>query len=429
MLYQLYEMQHAAMAPFRLAARAGAEFWLQNGNPLADTALGRQAKAGLHLFERLTRRYTKPDFGITSTEIDGRQVPVQETVVWEKPFCRLLHFKKSMEAPRSEQKLLIVAPMSGHFATLLRGTVEGMLPHHDVYITDWADARNVPARDGAFDLDDYTDYVISMLHHLGERATVMAVCQPSVPVLAAVSLMSARHDPLRPASMILMGGPVDTRNNPTAVNKMAQQKGESWFRRNMVLEVPAPHAGVGRKVYPGFVQLVGFMSMNTNRHVSAHRDLYWNLVDGDMVSAEKLQEFYDEYMSVMDLAAEFYLQTVERVFINQRLAKGTYHYRGELIDPACITDVALLTVEGERDDITGPGQTQAAHRICTGLPSDMQSDHVQPDVGHYGVFSGRRFLSDVVPVINGFMARHAVQAASGAAAKGKNGKGAGQAKG
>ena len=406
MLYQLYEMQHAAMAPWRLAARAQSEFWLHEGNPLSKTHLGRQAKASLHMFERLTRRYAKPTFDILHTETAEGRIEIAEDVVWSRPFCRMLHFRK-LDFAGSQKKLLIVAPMSGHFATLLRNTVEGMLPEHDVYITDWADARNVPANTGSFDLDDYTDYVIDMLHHLGERADVMAVCQPSVPVMVAVSLMNKRDDALVPLSMILMGGPVDTRFNPTAVNKLAQEKGLDWFKNNMISDVPPPHAGVGRKVYPGFLQLMGFMSMNANRHITAHRDLYWHMFDGDVQSADKLQEFYDEYMSVMDLSAEFYLQTVDRVFIKQGLAKGTYHYRDELITPASITKTALLTIEGERDDITGPGQTQAAHKLCSSLPAEMLHDHVQKGVGHYGVFSGRRFISDVVPVINSFTAKHA----------------------
>jgi poly(3-hydroxybutyrate) depolymerase len=235
---------------------------------------------------------------------------------------------------------------------------------------------------------------------------VMAVCQPSVPVLVAVSLMNARDDALKPLSMILMGGPVDTRFNPTAVNKLAQEKGIDWFRANTISPVPAPHKGMGRKVYPGFLQLAGFMSMNANRHVTAHRDLYWHLVEGDVRSADKLRDFYDEYLSVMDLSAEFYLQTVQRVFIDQGLARGTYHYRGELVTPSSITSTALLTIEGERDDITGPGQTQAAHKLCSSLPEAMKADHVQKGVGHYGVFSGRHYLRDVVPVINSFTDAH-----------------------
>jgi poly(3-hydroxybutyrate) depolymerase len=405
MLYQLFEMQHAAMAPFRLAARAGADFWLNDANPMIDTRMAKQAKASLHMFERLTRRYAKPHFDIDVVKSKDGLADIEETVVWQKPFCRLLHFRKK-DAVAGEKKLLIVAPMSGHFATLLRNTVQGMLPHFDVYVTDWADAREVPVSDGAFDLDDYTDYVIEMLHHMGERAMVMAVCQPSVPVLVAVSLMNARDDALKPLSMILMGGPVDTRFNPTAVNKLAQEKGIDWFRAHMISPVPAPNRGVGRKVYPGFLQLASFMSMNANRHVTAHRDLYWHLVEGDTNSADKLRHFYDEYLSVMDLTAEFYLQTVDRVFIQQALARGTYHYRGEHVLPAAITATALLTIEGERDDITGPGQTQAAHVLCASLPDSMKADHVQKGVGHYGVFSGRHFLREVVPVITAFTAQH-----------------------
>ena len=405
MLYQMFEMHHHAMAPFRQAAKVGAEFWLNAGNPLSETAFGRQAKASLHMFERLTRRYHKQSFDIDHTLTAEGLVDVEEHVVWEKPFCRMLHFRK-VGFHTAQKKLLLVAPMSGHFATLLRSTVEGMLPDHDVYVTDWVDARHVPANAGRFDLDDYTDYVIEMLHHLGERASVMAVCQPSVPVLVAVSAMNAKQDPLAPLSMILMGGPVDTRFNPTAVNNLAKEKGLGWFENHLLSVVPAPYAGQGRKVYPGFLQLAGFMSMNAGRHVTAHRDMFWHVVEGEHQSVEKIQDFYDEYLSVMDLSAEFYLQTVERVFITQDLALGTYRYRGELIDPSAITRTALLTIEGERDDITGPGQTQAAHTLCSGLPDEMKADHVQKGVGHYGVFSGKRFRSDVVPVITTFVASH-----------------------
>jgi poly(3-hydroxybutyrate) depolymerase len=405
MLYQLYEMQHAAFAPWRLAARAGREFWMSNGNPFSDTAFGKHAKASLHMFERLTRRYGKPTFGIDHVKIGDQVFGVEEQVVWQKPFCNLLHFAKK-DFSKPQQKLLIVAPMSGHFATLLRNTVEGMLPEHDVYITDWVDARDVPVSHGGFDLEDYTDYVIEMLHHLGEHSSVMAVCQPSVPVLVAVSLMHQHDDPLVPKSMILMGGPVDTRSNPTAVNKLAQENELEWFRAKMLSVVPAPHAGAGRKVYPGFLQLAGFMSMNADRHMTAHRDMFWHVAEGDMHSAEKLQDFYDEYLSVMDLTAEFYLQTVERVFIEQQLPRGTYKHRGELVTPSAVTKTALLTIEGERDDITGPGQTQAAHGLCSSLPAEKQQDHLQMGVGHYGVFSGRRFFTDVVPVIDAFTAKH-----------------------
>jgi poly(3-hydroxybutyrate) depolymerase len=406
MLYQIFEMQHAALAPMRQFARAGREFWLNTANPLSDTSFGRQAKASLHMFERMTRRYGKPSFDIDHVTIGGELVEVEERVVWEKPFCRVLHFKKSDGSGAKQKKLLIVAPMSGHFSTLLRSTVEGMLQQHDVYVTDWVDAKDVPVTAGRFDLDDYTDYVIEILHHFGERATVMAVCQPAVPVMVAVALMHQRKDELRPLSMVLMGGPVDTRHNPTAVNKLAQEKGLSWFENRMLVTVPESHGGRGRKVYPGFLQLTGFIAMNPDKHANAHRDLYWHMVEGDEASAEKVETFYDEYMSVMDLAAEFYLQTIDRVFVQQCLAKNTYHYRGEHVTPSSITETALLTIEGERDDITGPGQTQAALALCSNIPDGMKAEHIQEGVGHYGVFSGRRFLKDVVPLLNDFLAKH-----------------------
>jgi poly(3-hydroxybutyrate) depolymerase len=407
MFYQLYEMHHAAMLPFRMAAKAQSAFWLNEANPLASTSFGKSAKAGLAMFERMTRRYPKPIFDIVACEMNGDTVDIAEEVVWEKPFCRLLHFRKTDSYVKPQKKILMVAPMSGHYATLLKSTVEAMLPHFDVYLTDWLDARDVPASVGPFDLDDYTDYLFEMFKHMGERVHVMAVCQPSVPVLAAVSLMAARKDPLRPLSVVLMGGPIDTRCSPTAVNTLAQSKGETWFKNNVLMDVPPNHTGFGRKVYPGFLQLAGFMSMNADRHLDQHRKLYWHLVEGDEYGANKIEEFYDEYMSVMDLAAEFYLQTVERVFINQRLPLGTYHYRGELVQPALIKDTALLTVEGERDDISGVGQTRGAHDLCTGLAEKDKAHHLQMGVGHYGVFSGTRFTRDVAPLIRSFMDTHA----------------------
>ncbi len=407
MLYHLYEMQHAAMAPFRMAAKAQSAFWLNEANPLAATDMGKRAKAGLTMFERLTRRYAKPNFDIDTTVVDGATVDVIEEVVWQRPFCNLLHFRKA-EAPKTPQKkILMVAPMSGHFATLLKSTVEAMLPKFDVYVTDWQDARDVPAAAGKFGLDDYTDYVIDALHFLGERVHTMAVCQPSVPVLVATSLMASRKDDLRPLSMVLMGGPIDTRCSPTVVNKLARDKGVDWFEKNVIMEVPATHQGAGRKVYPGFLQLAGFIAMNPERHLKAHRNLYLDLVEGHVRAASKVEEFYDEYMSVMDLAAEFYLETVERVFVHQRLPHGTYHYRGELINPGLITDTALLTIEGERDDISGLGQTRATHDLCTGLPDTMKMHHLQLGVGHYGVFSGSRFEHDIAPRIASFMDAHA----------------------
>ena len=407
MLYHFYEMNHAAVAPWRTAVEAGMAYWDSAANPFAQTPFGRSAAASLHLFERMTRRYGKPEFGIHETFVGNRQVAIHQDVIWQMPFCNLIHFRKEDgRLGKHQQKVLIVAPMSGHYATLLRNTVEAMLPSHDVYITDWADARNVPLAQGSFDLDDYTDYVINMLHHLGERAHVMAVCQPSVPVMAAVSLMSERDDPLVPKTMILMGGPIDTRCNPTGVNKLAENKGVDWFRNNVIMTVPFPLPGMGRMVYPGFLQLTGFMTMNLDRHMTAHRELFWHLVEGDGDSVDKHQDFYDEYMSVMDLNADFYLQTVERVFIHHDLPSGTYAYRGHTIAPQKIKRTALLTVEGEKDDISGVGQTHAAHTILAGLPAEMKHHHLQLGVGHYGVFSGSRFRKDVVPVISDVIARH-----------------------
>ena len=363
--------------------------------------------ASLEMFERVTRRYGKPAFDIVETVVKGKTVPVSEYELLKKPFCSLIHFRKEWPKgarPAKLDNVLIVAPMSGHYATLLRGTVEAMLPHADVYITDWLDARHAPLTAGTFDLDDYIDYLIEMFHELGPGAHVMAVCQPSVPVLAAVSVMSDNDDPCVPKSMILMGGPIDTRRNPTAVNALAVRRGTDWFRRNVIVKVPFPQEGAFRDVYPGFMQLTGFMTMNLDRHIDAHRELFWHLVDGDGDSAEKHREFYDEYMSVMDLTAEFYLQTVEKVFVRQDLARGTFHHRDKLVNPAAISKTALMTVEGEKDDISGVGQTQAAHVLCTSLPAKKRLHHLQKSVGHYGVFNGSRFRSEVVPRIVSFMA-------------------------
>jgi poly(3-hydroxybutyrate) depolymerase len=408
MLYYLYELNHAAVAPWRAAANFGRFFWKNPGNPLSGTYIGRSVAASLDVFERVTRRYGKPEFGITATRINDTDYRVIEEVEWERPFCRLLHFRidAGQSLPKRE-KLLIVSPMSGHYATLLRGTVEAMLPEADVYITDWADARQVELAKGHFDLDDYIDYLLEMIHHLGPGSHIMAVCQPSVPVLAAVALMNAANDPDVPASMVLMGGPIDTRRNPTAVNKLAVERGTDWFRRNVIVQVPLPHPGYMREVYPGFLQLTGFMTMNLDRHIDAHRDLFWHLVQGDGDSADKHDEFYDEYLSVMDLTAEFYLQTVEKVFIEHALARGVFSHRNTPVNPAAITRTALMTVEGERDDISGVGQTEAAHDLCSALPPTMRLHHLQPRVGHYGVFNGSRFREEIAPKIVGFINAHA----------------------
>jgi poly(3-hydroxybutyrate) depolymerase len=409
--YQLYEFNHAALAPWRAFADVTRLTFQNPLNPLSETTLGRSVAATAELFERTTRRYGKPAFGLATTEVDGRKVAVSEAVAWSRPFCSLLHFRRDLPEGRpADPKVLIVAPLSGHYATLLRGTVEAMLPAHEVYITDWADARGVPLAAGRFDLDDYIDYVVEMLAHLGPGAHVIGVCQPSVPVLAAVALMSEDRHPDLPASMTLMGGPIDTRLAPTAVNKLAKAKGTDWFARNVVMTVPFPHAGFMRRVYPGFLQLSGFMSMNLDRHVTAHRELFQHLVHGDGDSAEKHREFYDEYLAVMDLTAEFYLQTVDTVFVRHALPNGQMTHRGRPVRTEAIRRTALLTVEGERDDISGVGQTKAAHALCTNLSYDKKQHWLQPKVGHYGVFNGSRFRAEIQPRIADFIRKHALPA-------------------
>lgn len=404
-LYWLYELSHAALSPSRAFADVAKLYFNNPLNPFSRTPFGKTMAATAELFERATRRYGKPEWNIDTTLVGGERVPVHVNCVWERPFCRLLHFERVFErVPKHPQpKILIVAPMSGHYATLLRGTVEAFLPNHDVYITDWVDARMVPLSEGRFDLDDYIDYVISILHRLGGDTHVIAVCQPSVPVLAAAALMEAAKDPYAPHSIVLMGGPIDTRINPTGVNTLAEQRGAEWFRRNVITKVPFPHPGVMRDVYPGFLQLYGFVSMNLDRHLDAHQNLFFHLVDGDGDSAQKHREFYDEYLAVMDLTAEFYLQTVDTVFVRHALPKGEMTHRGTPIDPAKIRNAALLTIEGERDDISGVGQTEAAHRLCVNIPAERKAHYLQLGVGHYGVFNGTRFRAEIVPRISDFI--------------------------
>ena len=405
MLYYLYELNHAVVGPARALADAGRIYLRNPLNPLAHTPLGKNAAAGFEMFERMTRRYDKPEFGITEVESGGKPVRVTEETVWRRPFCRLRRFRKHLRQEGNPgPRLLLVAPMSGHYATLLRGTVEALLPDHDVYITDWTDARTVPLAEGVFDLDDYIDYIIEMFHKLGPGAHVVAVCQPSVPVLAAISVMEEDRDPNVPASMTLMGGPIDTRVNPTAVNLLAEERGIDWFAANVIVKVPFPNAGCMRDVYPGFLQLTGFMSMNLDRHVTAHYDLFNHLVEGDGDSADKHTEFYDEYMAVMDLDGAFYLQTIDTVFVRHLLPKGEMTHRGRPVDPSRITRTALMTVEGEHDDISGLGQTEAAHTLCRNIPAAKRVHYVQPEVGHYGVFNGSRFRREVAPRIGAFIA-------------------------
>src|SRR3954471_15685778 len=376
--YLLYDISQAALRPWRAMAEAAKLCFDNPFNPVAHTAFGRNMTATCELFERTTRCYDKPAFGLSSTLVDGVPVRVCEEVVWARPFSNLLHFRKELRQPQPEPRLLLVAPMSGHYATLLRGTVEAMLPRSDVYITDWVNASMVPTSAGSFDLDDYIDYIIDMLHALGPDTHVMAVCQPSVPVLAAVALMEKRGDPFVPSTMTLMGGPIDTRRNPTAVNLLAKEKGIDWFRDNVIMHAPWPVPGFGREVYPGFLQLSGFMSMNLDRHITAHKDFFMHLVKHDGDNAEKHRDFYDEYLAVMDLTAEFYLQTVDTVFVRHALPKGEMTHRGEEIDAKAIRNVALFTVEGENDDISGLGQTQAAHDLCPNIPADRHAHYMQP---------------------------------------------------
>jgi poly(3-hydroxybutyrate) depolymerase len=377
-------------------------------NPLRHTPVGRSAAAACEVFERTTRRYDKPSFGITATQTDQGAVHVTEDVVWRRPFCRLIHFKRHFpeRRPASDPRVLLVAPLSGHFATLLRGTVEVLLPNHEVYITDWEDARAVAKAHGSFDLDDYIEYTTQMIRLFGGDVHVVAVCQPSVAVLAAISLMESQRDPCAPASMCLMGGPIDTRLNPTQVNKLAERRGTDWFARNVIAPVPWPHAGHGRRVYPGFLQLTGFMTMNLDRHITAHKDMFFHLIEGDGDSAEKHREFYDEYLAVMDLTAEYYLQTVESVFVRHLLPKGQMMHRGRHVTPSAIKRVALMTVEGEKDDITGIGQSAAAQALCSSIPRGRKFHYEQKGVGHYGIFNGSRWRTDIAPRMSQFMRQH-----------------------
>jgi poly(3-hydroxybutyrate) depolymerase len=405
-LYHWYEFGRASFRPARLAADA-CRLFLNPLNPLSHTPVGRSTLAACEVFERATRHYVKPEFGITRTKINSETVAVEEEVVWQSPFCRLVHFKRAIDRTRAAQhpRLLLVAPMSGHFATLLRGTVETFLPDHEVYITDWVDAREVPLAAGRFDLDDYIDAMCAMLRLFGGDVHVFAVCQPSVPVLAATALLDAAGEAV-PLSLILAGGPVDTRINPTRVNTLAEQRGTDWFQRNVITNVPWPCAGRGRQVYPGFLQLSGFMTMNLDRHVQAHKDMFLHLVRGDGDSADKHREFYDEYLAVMDLTAEFYLQTVDSVFVRHLLPRGLMTHRGRAVDLGAIRRPALMTIEGEMDDITGTGQCRAAHDLCRGVPAAKRLHFQCPRVGHYGIFNGARFRREIAPRMAKFMRAH-----------------------
>jgi poly(3-hydroxybutyrate) depolymerase len=401
MLYMAYQAQCDALTPVRLLAQAAVGVLRQPWPLFSDHLLVRSAAAACELVSRAGISHRRPDFNIAATLVEGREVAVAEEAVLRHPFCTLVHFKKA-HAVR-QPRVLLVAPLSGHFATLLRGTIETLLPDHDVWITDWVNARNVPLAHGRFDLDDYIDLVAAFLRHLGPGAHVIAVCQPAVPVLATAALLAAENDPVQPRSMTLMGGPIDTRVAPTQVNLLATSHPLEWFERSVIEAVPARYPGAFRRVYPGFLQLAGFMTMNLDRHVGAQFDLFNHLVRGDGESAEATRRFYDEYCSVMDLPADFYIETIQRVFQEHALPLGTFKSRGRPVEPAAIEKTALLTVEGEKDDICAPGQTLAAHELCTGIPAARKASHLQRGVGHYGVFNGKRWRNEIYPKVRDFI--------------------------
>lgn len=403
-LYHLYELHRVAMGPLNLMAEATRATLQHPMVPASYTKMGRAIAAGAELIERTTRYYKKPEFGLTHTVVDGQKVEVVEEVLGEKPFCRLIHFARDLPPGRPrDPQILVVAPMSGHHATLLRGTVEALLPEHDVFITDWLDARTVPLSAGDFGLDDYVDYLIDFMRGLGPETNVIAVCQPAVPVLCAVSLMAAADDPAQPRSMALMGGPIDVRQAPTEVTEFGAKHSIEWFKRNVISQVPPSYPGAFRKVYPGFIQLAGFMSMNVGNHVKEHMNLFKHLIRGDGDNAERHRKFYDEYLAVLDIPARFYLDTVEHVFQKASLPRGELMIRGKLVDPSKIKRTALFTIEGEFDDISAPGQTKAAHDLCSNLPAHMREHHLQEGVGHYGIFNGRKWREVIMPKVRHFI--------------------------
>lgn len=401
-LYYLIEAARMQISPARLGTTLALQ-WLENSyNPLYHTNFARTMRANLEIAERITRKYKKPTFGITECKVGDSSYQVDLQTVMTKTFCHLQHFVK-VGLKQPQPKLLIVAPMAGHHATLLRGTVQDLLPHLDIYITDWIDASQVPLNLGTFDMDDFINYVIEFIQFIGSDVHVMAVCQPTVPVLAAVSIMSSTNEHNVPKSMILVGGPVDARKNPTTVNAFATNKSLDWFEKMVITPVPPNYPGYMRNVYPGFLQLIGFISLNLERHIDSHIDMYKNLLIEDDEKAEHQKKFYDEYLSVMDMPAEFYLQTIKEVFQDFALAKGTLISRGRKVNLKDITKCALLGIEGENDDIAAVGQTKAALNLCKNIPSAMKHYHLQENVGHYGVFSGSKFRKFIVPVICNFV--------------------------
>lgn len=409
MLYNAYEMQKSLLAGASAMADFSAGVLSNPANPFSYFGGGQILSSALEVFAHAAAPRGKPAFGLDFTTIDGKTVEIHEEIVLRKPFGQLLHFKR--KGVEGGPKLLIVAPMSGHYATLLRGTVERMLPVADVYITDWRDAKLVPLSDGKFDLDDYVDYLIEFLETIGSNegqggTHMLAVCQPSVPCYAAACVMSADKNPARPKTLTMMGGPIDTREAPTAVNTLATERPHSWFSQNVIATIPGTYPGAGRRVYPGFLQLAGFMSMNLGNHMMSHYEMFKHLVQGEDLEAEATKDFYEEYRSVCDMTAEFYLQTIDVVFQDHSLPKGTMTHRGRLVDPAAITDIAILAIEGERDDISGLGQTKAALKISTSLPEDKKRYYMAEGAGHYGIFNGSKWRTKVAPVVEEWMKTH-----------------------
>lgn len=410
MLYTAYEWQRAWLAGAGSMAQSSSEWLLSSANPMSFVPTSPIIARALEVFAHAATPRGKPHFGLDHTLINGQQVPIELETVLERPFGTLRRFRRDPAHPamagRWDPRLLIVAPMSGHYATLLRGTVERLLPDHDVFITDWADARMVPSEAGRFDLNDYVDYLIEFLDIIGPGAHVLAVCQPTVPAYAAVAYMAANGHRAVPLSLSMMGGPLDTREAPTSVDDIATERPFAWFEQNVIMKVPAGHPGAGRKVYPGFLQLAGFMSMNLANHMKSHWEMFKHLVEGDDEGAAATKAFYDEYRAVCDMTAEFYLQTIDWVFQRQLLARGQFVHRGQLIDPLAITDTALLAIEGERDDISGIGQTRAGLRLAENLPESKKQYHLAMGAGHYGIFNGRRWREQIAPVLEKFIRAH-----------------------
>ena len=411
MLYQLYESQRALLSPFAEFASATSKLYNHPLSPFAHTPGAQRVSAGLDLMHRLSKEYEKPEFAITSVKVAGIDVAVQEQLAIEKPFCRLLRFKRftddlpMLKRIKDQPTVLVVAPLSGHHATLLRDTVRELLKDHKVFITDWTDARMVPVDAGPFHLDDYVSYVQEFIRHIGADVNVISVCQPTVPVLAAISLMASNGEPT-PRTMTMMGGPIDARRSPTAVNNLAMNKSFEWFENNVIYRVPTNYPGSGRAVYPGFLQHTGFVAMNPDRHLTSHYDYFLDLVRGDDDSAEFHRDFYDEYNAVLDMPAEYYLDTIKTVFQDFALVNGTWKVNDQLVRPQDIKTSALLTIEGELDDISGAGQTRAAHELCTGIPKARQFHYDAIGAGHYGIFSGRRWREKVYPHLRDFIADH-----------------------